>query len=116
MTSTVALHEIDFSDAGFEWIDWGDRDNSVFSWIRRDASGGFVVCVLNMTPVVRKGYRIGVPESGPYRTLFNSDDERFGGSGTGGGTVKAGDNKQHGRPCSLELTLPPLAMLILEKC
>jgi 1,4-alpha-glucan branching enzyme len=113
--NTPALHQVDFADAGFEWIDWGDRDNSVFSWIRRDASGGFVVCVVNMTPVVREGYRIGVPEGGPYRTLVNTDNERYGGSGQGADYVVAQDSPQHGRPCSLELTLPPLATLILEK-
>ena len=112
---TPALHEIDFEGAGFEWIDLGDSDNSVFSWIRRDAAGRFVICVVNMTPVVREGYRIGVPEAGTYSTLINTDDERYDGSGLGAGSVMAGDHEHHGRPCSLELTLPPLATLILEK-
>ncbi len=113
--NTPALHEVDFTSAGFEWIDLHDRDNSVFSWIRRDASGGFVVCIINMTPVVREGYRIGAPEQGRYRVALNTDDTRYGGSGVGASVVETSDDAIHGRPCSLELTLPPLATIILEK-
>jgi 1,4-alpha-glucan branching enzyme len=112
---TPALHEVDFTSNGFEWIDLDDRENSVFSWLRRDASGGFVVCVVNMTPVVREGYRIGVPEAGRYRVVLDSDDARYGGSGTGAGVVDSTDQPHHGRPCSIEMSLPPLATLILEK-
>jgi 1,4-alpha-glucan branching enzyme len=112
---TPALHEVDFAGNGFEWIDLDDRDNSVFSWLRRDASGGFVVCIVNMTPVLREGYRIGVPEPGRYRVALNTDDARYGGTGSGTSTVESGDTSHHGRPCSLEVTLPPLATLILEK-
>jgi 1,4-alpha-glucan branching enzyme len=112
---TPALHEVDFTSNGFEWIDLDDRDNSVFSWLRRDASGGFVVCVVNMTPVVREGYRIGVPEAGRYRVALDTDDARYGGSGSGASAVDAGDHAHHGRPSSIELNLPPLATLILEK-
>jgi 1,4-alpha-glucan branching enzyme len=113
--STPALHEVDFTSNGFEWINLDDKENSVFSWIRRDASGGFVVCVVNMTPVVREAYRIGVPEQGRYRVALNTDDQRYGGSGSGANTYDTSDNPYHERPCSLELTLPPLATLILEK-
>ncbi len=112
---TPALFEIDFTDAGFEWIDLSDSDNSVLSWLRRDASGGYVVCIVNLTPVVREGYRVGVPDAGEYRTLLNSDDSRYGGTGVGTDTVASSDQGQHGRPPSIELTLPPLAMLILER-
>ena len=113
--ATPALHEVDFTGNGFEWIELNDRENSVFSWIRRDASGGFVVCIVNMTPVVRDGYRIGVPEHGSYRVALDTDNERYGGSGVGAHVIEASANPHHGRPCSLELTLPPLATLILEK-
>ncbi len=112
---TPALHEVDFTGAGFEWIDWDDRSNSVLSWIRRDKHGGFVVCITNLTPVVRHDYRIGVPEPGTYAVLLNTDDEKYCGSGTGADSVESGKTPHHGRPCSVDLTLPPLATMILEK-
>jgi 1,4-alpha-glucan branching enzyme len=110
---TPALYEIDFTDAGFEWIDWGDRDNSVFSWLRRDASGNFVICVSNLTPVVRHDFRIGVPEGGRYRELLNSDDSRYGGSGVRNGELEASGTGMHGREFSVGMTLPALATVIL---
>jgi 1,4-alpha-glucan branching enzyme len=110
---TPALHEIDFTDAGFEWIDWGDRDNSVFSWLRRDASGNFVICVSNMTPVVRHDFRIGVPEGGRYRELLNTDDARYGGSGVLNGDLEASNTGMHGREHSVEMALPALATVIV---
>jgi len=113
--ATPALHEIDFSDNGFEWIAWDDSDSSVLSWLRRDSRGGFVVCVTNMTPLVRDAYKIGVPESGTYQTILNTDEERYGGGGVGTVTVESNDDGQHGRPCSIELKLPPLATVFLEK-
>ncbi len=111
---TPALHEIDFSNAGFEWISWDDRDNSVFSWLRRDTAGNFVVCVSNMTPVVRHDFRIGVPAGGRYHELLNTDDGRFGGSGVLNGEVEAVSPGMHGRDFSISLTLPPLATIILR--
>ena len=113
--ATPALHEVDFSDAGFEWIDWGDRDNSVLSWLRRDRDGGFVICISNLTPVVREGYRVGVPEDGTYDVILNSDATEYGGSGAGPKSAPASATGHHGRPHSIDLTLPPLGTLILEK-
>ena len=113
--ATPALHEIDFDNRGFEWIDWNDSDSSVLSWLRRDSHGNFVVCVTNMTPLVRESYTIGVPESGNYRPLLNTDDERYGGSGVCIPVVASKDEGHHGRPHAIDLTLPPLATVILEK-
>jgi len=113
--ATPALHEIDFDARGFEWIDWNDSDSSVLSWLRRDSHGKFVICVTNLTPLVRESYKIGVPEDGNYRSLLNTDDERYGGSGVGIPVAAAHDVAQHGRPFSITLTLPPLATVILEK-
>ncbi|WP_405222637.1 1,4-alpha-glucan branching protein GlgB [Lentisalinibacter sediminis] len=110
---TPALHEIDFEPAGFEWIAWDDRDNSIFSWIRRDRSDGFVICVANMTPVVRQDYRIGVPEPGRYEELLNTDATGYGGSGLHNPPRDAEAVVSHGRDQSLCLTLPALATLIL---
>lgn len=113
--SRPAFYEIDFDGAGFEWIDYGDSDNSVFSWLRRDREGRFVICVANLTPVVRDSYRIGVPEEGTYRTLLSTDANEYGGSGLGAGSFKSTAKGQHGRPFSIDLALPPLATVILEK-
>ncbi len=110
---TPALHEIDFSGDGFDWIDWNDRDNSVLSWIRRDRLGGYVVCVTNLTPIVRHDYLLGVPSGGRFDVLLNTDDHRYGGSGVGERTSTASDHGHLGRPHSLRLALPPLATVML---
>jgi len=111
---TPALFEIDFAGAGFEWIEWSDRDNSILSWVRRDRSGGFVICITNFTPVVRHDFRIGVPETGDYRELINTDSEKYGGTGVHNPHLVTTSVGQHGRPHSLDLTLPALATLILQ--
>ena len=112
---TPALHEIDFEPEGFEWVDWRDHDNSVFSWIRRDRQGEFVVCVANFTPVIRYDYVVGVPAGGNYREVLNTDSELYGGSNFGNfGRIVASDEKSQERPFSLRLTLPPLSTLVLR--
>jgi 1,4-alpha-glucan branching enzyme len=111
--STPALYEVDFSAAGFEWIDRDDRDNSILSWIRRDRSGGHIICVSNFTPIVRHGYHIGVADSGSYTEVMNTDAEIYGGSGIDNATIAAQEQGCHGKPHSLRLTVPPLATLIL---
>ena len=112
--STPALHEIDFSGSGFEWIEYNDRDSSVLSWVRRDSSGGLIVCVVNLTPIVRDDYAVGVPCEGHFNVLLNSDDEKYGGSGQGASRYTTVAESQHGRPQSLRLCLPPLATLLLQ--
>ncbi len=113
--ATPALHQIDFKPEGFEWIDSEDRDNSVFSWLRKAQDGSFVVCVINFNPVIRNAYRLGVPVEGDYRELINTDSTLYGGSGVGNlGVATARSVPAHGRPASLVLTLPPLAALIFE--
>jgi 1,4-alpha-glucan branching enzyme len=113
--ATPALYELDFSPDGFDWIDWNDRDSSVFSWLRRDHDGNIVVCVTNFTPVIRYDYRIGVPLAGVYTEVINTDSSEYGGSNQGNsGSVDAEDSASNGRPYSLKLTLPPLATLILR--
>lgn len=113
--STPALFEIDYDGAGFEWVDWSDRDNSVFSWIRRARNGDQLVVVSNFTPVVRDGYRIGVSQTGSYVEAINTDATEYGGSGVGNfGRVETEPTPHHGRPHSLTLRLPPLATLILK--
>jgi 1,4-alpha-glucan branching enzyme len=115
-TSTPALYEVDFDPAGFEWIDCTDAEQSVISFLRRGKDpAAFVVMVCNFTPVVRRDYRIGVPAPGFYRECLNSDADSYGGSGVGnGGGVMAEPVETHGRSYSLNLSLPPLAALVLR--
>ena len=109
-----ALHQYDFDPRGFEWIDCHDAPQSILSYLRWD-DGDFRVVILNFTPVVRRGYRIGVPRSGAYREVFNSDSRFYGGSDVGNGQEIASENVAWmGRTCSLSLTLPPLGALVLK--
>jgi 1,4-alpha-glucan branching enzyme len=114
--SEPALHEIDFDPAGFQWIDCNDNENSVISFVRRASDArDFLVVLLNLTPVPRDGYRIGVPEAGAYTELLNSDAEAYGGSNRGnGGAVFSESIAAHGHPQSLRLNLPSLGCLILK--
>jgi 1,4-alpha-glucan branching enzyme len=112
---TPALFEVDFDAAGFEWIEWNDRDNSILSWIRRDKSGGYVICVTNFTPVVRYDYGLGVPEQGRFDEIMNTDSEHYAGSGITNGVLETRDEGAQGRPYSLQLTIPPLATIILQR-
>jgi 1,4-alpha-glucan branching enzyme len=109
----AALHELDFSPEGFEWIDYQDAQNSTLSFIRKaHASRDFVLVVLNFAPVLRRNYRVGVPRGGFWKEILNSDAKDYGGSGQGNwGGLHAEPIKWHHRPCSLSLTLPPLAAL-----
>ena len=111
---TPALYEIDFNSGGFEWIDYNDRDSSILSWIRRDRSGGFIVIIVNLTPIAREGYSVGVPVSGAYAEVFNTDNEAYGGSGIANHELHTTGHSQHGRPDSLKLRLPGLATLFVE--
>jgi 1,4-alpha-glucan branching enzyme len=105
----------DHDARGFEWIDCADRDQSVVAYLRR-AHGREVVVVLNFTPVVRHHYRIGVPAAGRYVELLNSDSTFYGGSNQGNHGVSATRAiATMGRPCALEITLPPLATLVLQR-
>jgi 1,4-alpha-glucan branching enzyme len=109
-----ALHELDFEQAGFAWIDCHDTDQSVLAFRRMARDGGFVVVALNFTPVPRAGYRLGVPQAGRYRELLNSDSNYYGGSDLGNaGGVAAEQRPYMSLPSSVTLTLPPLACVVL---
>jgi 1,4-alpha-glucan branching enzyme len=108
------LFEQDYDPAGFQWVDCNDNENSVVSLIRRDRDGGFVVAVLNFTPVPRHRYRIGVPRAGWYLEALNSDADCYGGSNVGNaGGASTEPIGAHGHDQSLALTLPPLSCLML---
>ena len=111
-----ALHELDFSGDGFEWIDCMNAQDSVLGYIRKAKDpNDFVVVCSNFTPVVRR-YRMGVPRDGFYREIFNSDSVHYAGTNVGNHPGILADSKipQHGRPASIELTLPPLATVVFK--
>ncbi|MDB5615642.1 MAG: 1,4-alpha-glucan branching enzyme [Devosia sp.] len=110
-----ALHQLDSDPAGFEWIDASDTEGSVFLFLRKGREGVKpVVIACNMTPAVRYDYRVGVPQGGSWGEILNSDAETYSGSNVGnGGEINAEDLEWHGRPASLRLTLPPLAVIML---
>jgi 1,4-alpha-glucan branching enzyme len=109
-----ALHELDFDQTGFSWVDANDRDQSVVSIIRSSSAAEYVLAVFNFTPVPRPGYRVGVPEDGYWCELLNSDAEVYGGSGWGNhGGAQAEDVPWHERRYSVTLSLPPLGAIFL---
>jgi len=112
-----ALYEQQFDHWGFEWIEIGDYENSVISFVRRGKSkDDTLVVVCNFTPVAREGYRIGVPEAGSWVEIFNSDASAFGGSGYHHqGERHTLEGEWHGRPQHLAVDLPPLAMVLFAK-
>lgn len=133
-----ALHELDFDPSGFEWIDCNDSQNSIISLIRKgnvQVSGvkgevsetrleqnawnphpsGTVLVICNFTPIPRFNYRVGVPAGGFWQELLNSDAGEYGGSGLGNlGGVQAEEIPYHGRSYSLNITLPPLAVVFFK--
>jgi len=112
----AALHGLDSDPAGFEWVDASDAESSVLSFLRFGSDRQKpVLAVFNFTPVPRHGYRVGVPYEGYWKELLNSDAERYGGSGVGNfGGLNTDQVEAHGRPYSLNLSLPPLGMLLLK--
>jgi 1,4-alpha-glucan branching enzyme len=111
-----ALWETDYDHDGFWWIDCGDAENSVLSFMRqnRDRSSQLAV-ILNLTPVVRGSYRIGLPRAGVWKEVFNSDCESFGGSNQGNlGQVMATEGPMHNQPFSAPFNLPPLGVVAFK--
>ena len=110
-----ALHEVDFDSAGFQWIDCNDSSQSVLSFIRRDKSGGEVIVVMNLTPVPRENYRLGVPQAGNYQEIMNTDADTYGGSNLGNADgIQSDEQPWMEQAQSIEITLPPLACLLLK--
>lgn len=111
-----ALYEKQFSAEGFEWINYGDSENSVLSYIRKGHNReNDLVVVLNMTPVIRENYRIGLPEAGALTQKFNSDYKKYGGSGvTNKKKLPIEKTPWNGRPFSAEITLPPLGVVVFN--
>jgi 1,4-alpha-glucan branching enzyme len=115
-THEPSFYELDDSYEGYEWIDFSDADNSVWSFMRKSCRGERIVFVVNATPVVREGYRVGVPQPGFYEEILNTDAETYGGSNVGNyGGVEAHEywNWQN-QPHSIEINLPPLSVIAFK--
>ncbi|MFC5508314.1 1,4-alpha-glucan branching protein GlgB [Bosea massiliensis] len=111
--ASPALHESDAEPSGFRWLVQDDRENSVFAYLRQAPGEKPVITVVNLTPVPRWNYRIGVPQAGGWHEIFNSDAESYGGSGVGnGGWVEARAEGLGGEPASIEIVIPPLGALV----
>jgi 1,4-alpha-glucan branching enzyme len=112
-----SLYEVDFDSAGFEWVDCNDFERSVASFVRKGkAPNDVTLFVCNFTPVPRHNYRVGVPFDGEWKEALNSDAPLYGGSGQGNmGGVAATPLPIHGRPYSLNMTLPPLGMVVFRQ-
>ncbi len=111
-----ALHQLDFDPAGFEWIDTADFPHSIISFIRKgNFPDDMLVAVLNFTPETNFNYDVGVPLAGTWKEILNSDATKYGGSGQGNpNPLTASTTGKHGRPYSLNLTIPPLGVIFLK--
>jgi 1,4-alpha-glucan branching enzyme len=110
------LHTMDFNSAGFEWVDCKDFQRSIISFLRRGQNpNDQLLFVCNFTPVVRQNYRVGVPLEGYWKEILNSDAPLYGGSGQGNfGGLSTVPLPIHGRPFSLNMTLPPLGIVVFR--
>ncbi|MCG8670763.1 MAG: 1,4-alpha-glucan branching protein GlgB [Pseudomonadales bacterium] len=110
-----ALHKLDVDGHGFHWIDCHDNEQSIVSFYRTDGQD-MVVCVFNFTPVVRHDYRVGVPEFGNYEEILNTDSVFYSGSNVSNGTEIVSEAESwQGQPCSVTLSIPPLAAIYLKR-
>jgi 1,4-alpha-glucan branching enzyme len=111
-----ALYEFGFENKGFEWLDYGDRDNSVMLYLRKGwRKEDMLIVVCNFTPGVHHDYRVGVPVKGTWKEIFNSDNIKYGGSGVlNQGLMVTKPVKYHGKDYSFAITLPPLGVTVLK--
>jgi 1,4-alpha-glucan branching enzyme len=116
-THEPSFYELDDSYDGFEWIDFRDADNSVWSFMRKSRTGESILFVVNATPVVRGGYRVGVPRSGFYEEILNTDADIYGGSNVGNyGGVQANEHwSWQDQPHSIEVDIPPLSVVAFKR-
>lgn len=114
--SEPSLFEVDFNYWGFEWIDFRDTEQSIIAFLRKaKKTDDFLVFVCNFTPIPRYDYRIGVPGPGFYKEILNSDSSEYWGSNIGNaGGVLAEQVQWHGRPYTINITLPPLAVVVFK--
>jgi 1,4-alpha-glucan branching enzyme len=113
--SEPALYALDFSSAGFEWVDLGNAEMSVIAFLRKAGAGVPLLVICNFTPIPRSNFLVGVPSRGLWREILNTDAREYGGSGWGNfGGVESAPVSAHGRLESVNLSLPPLATLVLR--
>jgi len=112
----AALWESDYDNVGFYWVDCADHENSVLSFMRQNAGAtNLLLVVLNLTPVPRMKYRLGLPRPGFWREVINSDAGIYGGSNLGNlGGVMTEDRRSHHHPHSAVFTLPPLSITVFK--
>ncbi|MEJ2881731.1 1,4-alpha-glucan branching protein GlgB [Pedobacter sp. GR22-6] len=115
--SEPALYEYSFSHEGFEWINADDADHSVYIYIRKGKKAkDTLIVILNLTPVYRENYRVGLPFKAKWKEIFNTDEEEFFGSGKlNTGTLLPEQENCHGREFSIEINVPPLAAIVLKQ-
>lgn len=113
--NSPALYEKQFSNEGFQWIDYGDNENSVLTYIRKghDRKNDLIVAC-NFTPLPRENYRIGVPKSSKLKEIFNSDAKKYGGSGSKNTAIKTEKKPWHSFEESIEITVPPLGIVVFQ--
>jgi 1,4-alpha-glucan branching enzyme len=110
-----ALWSLDTTPDGFRWIIGDDSAHNLFAFERFGSDGSVLVCVANFAAIPHEDYRIGLPRTGPWREVVNTDAESYGGSGVGNmGTVRAENVEWHGRPASAGLRVPPLGVIWLS--
>jgi 1,4-alpha-glucan branching enzyme len=114
--NTAALYQRQFTPEGFEWLDHTDHENSVMSFLRKgEKEDTYLAVVCNFTPIVRYQYRVGLPKAGRWKEVLNSNDKAYGGSGDHvGHDAETEKNEWHGRDYSVQLTLPPLSVVVYE--
>ncbi|MBO5279943.1 MAG: alpha amylase C-terminal domain-containing protein, partial [Clostridia bacterium] len=103
---------------GFQWIDADNANESILSYRRIAKNGDELIFVLNLTPIGRERFNLGVPQKGVYAEIFNSDEERFGGTGVANGRVSSFEcngYREHGQENAIELRLPPLSAVVLKR-
>ena len=110
-----SLWELDHDHAGFQWIDGGNADQNILSFLRFDAVGNPIAVVVNFAGHPYHNFRLGLPKPGTWKEIMNTDAEIYGGSGVGNfGGVQTQEHQRHGRPYSAEITVPPLGSVWLK--
>jgi 1,4-alpha-glucan branching enzyme len=112
-----ALWALDFMEAGFDWINCENADLSYLAFIRKSENPQeSIVIVANFTPIIRNDLKIGVPQKGFWKEIFNSDAAEFGGSNQGNlGGLEAVAEPFDGQPNSMKITLPPLGVVYFKQ-
>jgi 1,4-alpha-glucan branching enzyme len=110
-----ALWELDHEPAGFSWIDGGNADANLVSFVRKDSKGDSIVAVINFSGGPHHDFVLGLPEAGAWEEILNTDSESFGGSGVGNfGLVQALGGSAQGQPHSAIISVPPLGGIWLR--